>query len=715
MAVVSRRLPTLAALCGLALWPTLAAADTITVFPDQGDELDYRIYELPIPNPPPYMAFDGDTVRGDRNTDDPTVTAVSYELHANNIYLYCEEMFVEFRVDGHVVASLEMDPVNPDQVLLGELVDIPDTTLTTHVLEIVRITPETEDCGSMQWPLGEGTVTLHTLAGPADGDNDGYDALDDCNDANPAVNPGAAEVCNGVDDDCDDVVDDGVKKTFYRDTDLDGYGTQVQTTTACSAPAGYAAQFGDCNNNDPTIYPNAVEVCDGKDNDCDLETDEGVTPRWYKDNDADGYGNTNVSTTSCSQPAGYVSASGDCNDSNPVIHPGAAEICNNRDEDCDGVKDEGVLNTYYPDADGDTFGNSGAPVQACSAASGYTATSGDCNDNNAGVNPNAAETCGDGIDQDCSGADLGCGVIDEDNDGQSPSEGDCDDDDASVYTGAAEVAYDGKDQDCDGEDLTDVDADGFPGGPAGSDCNDNNPAINPTAEERCNGFDDNCDSIVDDRDKDADGFISSACRGPDCNDTSPLINPEAPEITDGKDNDCDGQVDEHLGTPTPPGTPTEPLPTPPATPTATEPVETPSPTGTPTEGDPTATPEQTPTLPLDTPTLPGETPTSPLDTPTPATPTEVPETPSATPVTPTELPETPTATASPATPTAAPTTATPTATATAPEGTASPSATPTDPTTEECSCSQASDPASGLATWMLGLGLLGLRRRRSRR
>lgn len=156
----------------------------------------------------------------------------------------------------------------------------------------------------------------------------------DCNDANAGIRPGAAEVCNEVDDDCDGAVDEGVKTTFYRDADGDTYGTNT-TTQACSRPSGYATRSGDCNDANASIKPGATEVCDGKDNDCDGNIDEGVKKTFYRDADADTYGVTGTTTLACSQPSGYASRGSDCNDAARYIYPGAPEPCDT-DYNCDG-------------------------------------------------------------------------------------------------------------------------------------------------------------------------------------------------------------------------------------------------------------------------------------------------------------------------------------------------------------------------------------------
>ncbi len=149
-----------------------------------------------------------------------------------------------------------------------------------------------------------------------------------------------------------------------------------------------------------------VEACDGIDNDCDGTIDEGQTQNtYYHDSDGDTYGDPADSIQACSAPPGYVGNDLDCNDADAAIKPGVTEICNNIDDDCDGSTDEGLpLNSYYRDADGDTYGNVSQVTQTCSGTppSGYVLNSTDCNDANTAVYPGATEVC-NGIDDNCAG------------------------------------------------------------------------------------------------------------------------------------------------------------------------------------------------------------------------------------------------------------------------------------------------------------------------
>ena len=197
--------------------------------------------------------------------------------------------------------------------------------------------------------------------------------------------------------------------TYYADTDGDGYGNAASTTVACTQPAGFVSNSTDCNDSNNAINPEATEICNTADDDCDGQINEGVGSTFYADNDGDGYGNAASTTVACTQPAGFVSNGTDCNDNNNAINPAATEICNTADDDCDGQINEGVGSTFYADTDGDGYGNATSTIVACTQPTGYVSNSTDCNDGSASVNPAASEVCGNTVDENCSGAiDEGC-------------------------------------------------------------------------------------------------------------------------------------------------------------------------------------------------------------------------------------------------------------------------------------------------------------------
>jgi hypothetical protein len=132
--------------------------------------------------------------------------------------------------------------------------------------------------------------------------------------------------------------------TYYQDFDGDSYGNDAVTdTSSFGAPAGYVLIGKDCNDSDATIYPNAPELLDGKDNNCDGLIDVQYT--YYRDADGDGYGNPTdtIVSSSPTPPVGYVTDNSDCDDTNALTHPGAAEISDGLDNNCDGRIDEGCL------------------------------------------------------------------------------------------------------------------------------------------------------------------------------------------------------------------------------------------------------------------------------------------------------------------------------------------------------------------------------------
>jgi subtilisin family serine protease len=224
----------------------------------------------------------------------------------------------------------------------------------------------------------------------------------DCDDNRADIHPNAPEICDGVDNDCDGAIDEGLISRFYRDKDGDNYGDPSEFIDACLAPPGYVGNSLDCNDNQSSAHPGATEICDGIDNDCDGEVDEGLISRFYRDSDGDGYGDPLSFVDACSAPSGYVSNGLDCDDTRQDVHPDLSEICDGIDNDCDGEIDEGLVSRFYRDMDGDGYGDPSNFVDNCTAPPGYVANNLDCNDAYSNVHPGAPEVC-DGIDNDCNG------------------------------------------------------------------------------------------------------------------------------------------------------------------------------------------------------------------------------------------------------------------------------------------------------------------------
>ncbi|MEZ7966068.1 MAG: putative metal-binding motif-containing protein, partial [Flavobacteriales bacterium] len=226
----------------------------------------------------------------------------------------------------------------------------------------------------------------------------------DCNDNDVNINPGASESCDGIDNNCDSQIDEGVSQvTYYEDVDGDGFGSS-NSILNCSPQGDFnATSTGDCNDNDVNINPGASESCDGIDNNCDSQIDEGVSQvTYYEDVDGDGFGSSN-SILNCSPQGDFnATSTGDCNDNDVNINPSSSEICgNNLDDNCDSLIDENQ-NTYYADSDLDGFGDLGSPILACDTSSGIVNNSLDCDDTNSNIYPNAPGSM-EGLDNDCNG------------------------------------------------------------------------------------------------------------------------------------------------------------------------------------------------------------------------------------------------------------------------------------------------------------------------
>ncbi len=243
---------------------------------------------------------------------------------------------------------------------------------------------------------------------------------DDCDDSVATTNPGASELCNGIDDNCNELVDedDDLVPTWFEDADGDGFGDVGSEVSACSQPTGYVDRAGDCNddlaNGGFDINPDAEDICDGVDNDCsgEADDDEAYWVDWYVDGDLDGFGDENAMPTvhGCEGGAGDVADATDCDDLDPLVNPDplTLELCDGIDNNCDGNTDDPTSDNaidWYLDADGDGYGFAGDVLRLCTCSPAYGCyridNFVDCDDSDPEVHPQHDEICLNLIDDNC--------------------------------------------------------------------------------------------------------------------------------------------------------------------------------------------------------------------------------------------------------------------------------------------------------------------------
>ncbi len=342
---------------------------------------------------------------------------ISDDCDDNNAAVNPSQIEIPYnQVDDDCNAATLDDDLDQDGFLISDDCDDNNAEINPGIIEVVYNGMD-DDCDP---------ATLDD-----DLDQDGFVVAQDCDDDNPDINPVASEVCDKTDNNCDGQIDEGlVLASYFLDADGDGFGDPTVFVTDCVQPVGYVIPSTDCDDNNPSISPIAVDIPDnGIDENCD-----GSDATDFVDNDGDGVTNET-----------------DCDDADPTVYPGGSEICDNKDNDCNGNVDDGLtFTTYFADLDNDGFGDPLTFVESCELSlTGFITNADDCDDNNPNVNPSQVEEPYNEVDEDCDPASLD---DDLDQDGFLLAD-DCDDNDPNINPEAEEIPNNGIDENCDGMDL----------------------------------------------------------------------------------------------------------------------------------------------------------------------------------------------------------------------------------------------------------------------